>query len=211
MARVYLPQTSGAPEELLMMTFVTDRSLLELKGVIECLVGRLNPQTALATADESFALCDPARSCRLEVDGQTLGFLGELSAGGRKQFDLRGPTTIAELRVDVLHQLAVLIPQCRELSQFPSIRRDLNLVMDEAVRWRELAATVRAAAGPQLVELEFNEVFRDPTKDGPDKKRLLFSFQLQSPDRTLTREEADAVAEKIVERCQAEHRAQLLA
>ena len=104
-----------------------------------------------------------------------------MNANGLKQFGLRSPTTVLELDLGVLADVADLVPQQRALSDFPAIARDLNLIVDESVQWADLASTIRAAVGPLLETLQFQEVYRDKKKDGADKKRLLFSITLRSP------------------------------
>ena len=82
------------------------------------------------------------------LDGQLLGYVGQLSAAGQKQSDLRGPATVAELKLAPLVERADLVPQYVPLPAFPAVSRDLNLVVDEAVRWAQMAATVRRNGGP---------------------------------------------------------------
>jgi phenylalanyl-tRNA synthetase beta chain len=115
------------------------------------------------------------------------------------------------VNIGLLIKLAKLIPQQRELSEYPPMSRDLNMIVDEAIRWSDLAATVRASAGPLLEGLRYQETYRDPAKDGANKKRLLFSLTLRSPERTLTGEEADAARDAVVAACKAKHQAVLLA
>ena len=103
------------------------------------------------------------------------------------------------------------MPQYRVQSSFPAIRRDMNMVVAEDVKWSALADTVSAACGELLDEMEYRETFRDAEKDGPEKKRLMFSFHLRAPDRTLTKEEAEAVSAEVVARCASEHGAALVA
>ena len=98
----------------------------------------------------------------------------------------------------------------RPQSPYPTITRDLNLIVAESVRWADLAATVRTAAGSRLERLEYLDTYRDPQKDGPDTKRLHFSFTLRAADRTLTGPEADAIRDAIVAACQQQHSAKLL-
>ncbi len=74
----------------------------------------------------------------------------------------------------------------------------------------DIAAAVRASSGELLVGIEYCETYRDPKKDGPDKRRLLFSITLRSAERTLTREEAEAAREKIVAACEKQYGAVLL-
>ena len=112
--------------------------------------------------------------------------------------------------MDRLAEIAELVPQYREQSSFPAIRRDLNLIVGEDVKWSALADTVSSACGDLLDAMEYRETFRDAKRDGPDKKRLMFSFLLRAPDRTLTREEADEISETVVDRCAQQHGAALV-
>jgi phenylalanyl-tRNA synthetase beta chain len=73
-----------------------------------------------------------------------------------------------------------------------------------------MAITVRREAGEQLERLSYLDTYRDAQKDGAGKKRLLFSIALRASDRTLTSEEADATAARVVEACGQAHGAVLL-
>ncbi len=104
-------------------------------------------------------------------------------ARGLKQFGLRGSDDGAGTGSGRARGCgANLIPQQQPLSEYPAIARDLNLIVDEHVSWASLEATIRQAAGALLESLEFQEVYRDPKKDGAGKKRLLFSLTLRSPN-----------------------------
>jgi phenylalanyl-tRNA synthetase beta chain len=156
-------------------------------------------------------LLDSAAACELKLGGQRLGFLGDLSAAGTKTFGLRGPAAILEIDISVLAARANLIPKYQPQSLYPTIARDLNLIMPESVRWSDLAATVQSAAGATLERLEYLDTYRDPKKDGPNTKRLHFSFTLRAADRTLTGTGADAIRDGIVAACEKHHGAKLLA
>lgn len=212
-ARVYLPSGEALPVEPRVVGLTSGGDYHALKGVIESLLEVLNPRATLEVAQlsRSHTLLDSGKSSELRLGGKLLGFLGEVSAAGLKQFGLRSKTTVAELDLAVLATSAALIPQYEPLSQLPAISRDLNLVVDEAVRWAALAETVQRAGGEFLEEVRYQETYRDPSKDGPGKKRLLFSLSLRSSDRTLTSEEADQLRDQIVAACQAAHGAMLLA
>lgn len=88
--------------------------------------------------------------------------------------------------------------------------RDLNLVVAESVRWNELEAIVRKSGGECVEAVEYRETYRDPQKDGAQKKRLFFSIVLRSADRTLTHEEADSVRGSVVTACHQQLGATLL-
>ena len=77
---------------------------------------------------------------------------------------------MAEVNTAVLEEIADLIPKAKELSPYPAVSRDLNLVVDEKVRWADLAATVRTAAGQELENIEYRDTYRDPKRLGAERR-----------------------------------------
>ena len=100
------------------------------------------------------------------------------------------------------------MPQCVPQSAYPAVTRDLNLVVDEAIRWADLAATVREHGGPCFESLEYRDTYRDPERLG-DKKSLLLTIALRSTEGTLTSQQADEVRDRIVAACRRTHGAEL--
>lgn len=209
-ARVYLPASSNLPQEQWTLSIVSGGDYYRVKGVVETLLATLRPGTALEASDTAQPILDPVKSSELRVQGQCLGYLGELSANGLQQAGLRSPASVAELRMSLLVELANLIPKYSEQSPYPAIDRDLNLIVDESVRWASLAETVQRSVGECLESLRYQEIYRDPKKDGAGKKRLLFSITLRSRQRTLTNEEADQIRQQVVAACHQAHGAALL-
>ena len=212
-ARIYLPQGEGLPSEQWTLTAVSGEGFLHLKGVVETLLTAINPKLKLEVQDHQPA--NAGRSPMIEVSelqlaGKRLGFLGEVSPAGLKQFGLRKETAILEIDLGSLVPQAVLIPKFAPVSAFPTISRDLNLVVDEPLRWSELESVVRASAGEFLDAAEYLDTYRDTAKDGPGKKRLLFSLTLRAESRTLTSEEADQTRDSVVAACAAKFGAKLL-
>ncbi len=212
-AKVYLPRAGQLPEEPWMLALTSGRGFQEVKGILQSLLQMLNASAVLETADCDLPLLAPDGRCYLICQGQRLGYLGVLNQElqNSKLFSLRAPTTVAEMRMDVLEKLANLIPQFQAQSAYPPVTRDLNLILDESVRWSDLSNTVRQAAGELLEQLDFREIYRDPDKDGAGKKRMIFSFRLRSDTGTLTGDQADAVSSAVVAACEKQHQAQLLA
>jgi phenylalanyl-tRNA synthetase beta chain len=210
-ARVYLPGKAPLPTEQPTLAMVSGQDYLFVKGVVEQLLETLSPRARLEILPLKHPLFDDQKACELRVAGRLLGFLGEISPAGQKQFGLRQPVTCAELSLTPLNEMAVLIPQHVPLSPYPSMARDLNLIVDEDVRWADLVSTVHSTAGDVLESVTYQETYRDPQRDGAGKKRLLFSFSLRSHKQTLTGEQADAIRDQIVSACADQHGAKLLA
>jgi phenylalanyl-tRNA synthetase beta chain len=214
-AKIYLPRP-GLPEEWWMLGLNSGRPYEAIKGVVEAVIAAICPHLDrhvenLSYEDADLPFLDPHAACRLLLDGQLLGYVGRLSAAGQKQSDLRGPAVVAELRLAPLVEQAELVPHYIPLPSFPAVSRDLNLVVDEAVRWAQIAATVRRHGGPDLESLEYRDTWRDADRLGAGKKSFLFSIGLRSPQGTLTSQQADTVRDGIVAACRQEHAAELRA
>jgi phenylalanyl-tRNA synthetase beta chain len=207
-ARVYLPRGDELPQEELMLGIASGRDYLAVKGAIETILAELKIAVPLEAGDTDMAVLDATAACRLLFHGETLGYVGRLRGDALGQFDLRGDATVAEIRVAPLVEMAELVPRCMPQSPYPAVSRDLNLVVDEAVRWADLAATVRQHGGPCFESLEYRDTYRDPERLG-DKKSLLLSIALRWPEGTLTSQQADEVRDRIVAACRARHGAEL--
>jgi len=197
-ADVYLPRQNELPDERRMLALTTGGSFSELKGAVETLVAAVAPESRLETCAYEEPLFTPGRGCELKLGDKRLGYLGEVSQAGLDKFELRGTSTVAELDLSVLVDAAVLIRRARPLSPYPSVGRDLNLVVYEKVRWADIERIVRDGGGELLESIAFQETYRDAQRLGAGKKSLLFSIQLRSAEGTLTNEQADAVRDKIV-------------
>jgi phenylalanyl-tRNA synthetase beta chain len=210
-ANLYLPRAKQLPQETLVLGISSGDDFLAVKGVVESIISRLNPTAALEIVDFKHDLFKPRRGAELRLNGERLGFLGELNPRALKQFELRSPATVAEIQISLLEKTASLVPQAVELSAFPAVSRDLNLVVDEAIRWHDLANTVRHAAGSELEAVEYRDTYRNPERLGASKKSQLFSIILRRKTGTLTSAEADKIRDEIVAACKKKHGAQLRA
>ncbi len=212
-AHVYLAQTEKLPNEQLSLGLASGGDYLALKGAIESLLAVLNPAAVVEVRPTRHELLDNARSAELRVRTDSsgelvLGYLGEVSAAGLARFELRSPASVAELNVLALQKIANLVPQSAEMPTFPAITRDLNLVVDEAVRWADVEQTVRGAAGQFVEAIAFQDVYRDEQRLGPGKKSLLLTLTLRSREGTLTGDHADRIRADVVTACGKAHGAQ---
>jgi phenylalanyl-tRNA synthetase beta chain len=209
-ARVYLATAGDLPHEQPTLAAVSGRGFLHVKGVVEALLSALHIAQPLGLTDFQHELLEAGQACELKLAGKRLGFLGEVSVAGQKVLGLRGPATILEIDLSKLTAGAVLSPKYAEQSPFPTISRDINLIVAEEVRWADIAATARSAAGAELERLEYCDTYRDPQKDGSNTKRLLFSLTFRAKDRTLTGPEVDAFRDAVVASCTERFQARLL-
>ena len=69
---------------------------------------------------------------------------------------------MVELRLDALTAAAQLVPRYAPIPAFPAIERDVNLVVDERVRWADMSRQIRTHGGPLLEQVDYRDTYRDP-------------------------------------------------
>jgi phenylalanyl-tRNA synthetase beta chain len=208
-AKVYLSQDDRLPVEEPMLAITSGRGFAVVKGAIEAILDVLRATSPLEADESDIGLFDPGQSCRLRLGGEVIGYIGQLHSEGLKRFDLRAAATVAEVKLAPLVKAANLIPRFAPLPPYPAVNRDLNLVVDESVRWADVAATVRASCGIYLEGLEYRDTYRDSQRLGAGKKSLLMTVSLRWEKGTMTSAQADQIRDQIVAACRAKHGAKL--
>ena len=134
------------------------------------------------------------RGC-VRIGERVIGEIGLVNAAIRKQFGLERPVACAEIELapeGVAELLAVWPPDshARALPAYPSIDRDLSVVLGEETPWSAIESAI-ASAGPDMLEaLEFITVYRGK-QVGAGRKSLPFRMRFRAEDRTLRHEEVD--------------------
>jgi phenylalanyl-tRNA synthetase beta chain len=185
-ARVYLPRPGELPEERVTVAGIMEGGFAAAKGVVEGLLGALHVPAGWERA--SHELFHPGKAARTEA-----GLVGELHPTV-----LEGVWGAFELDLAALAGAAEMPVQFRDVITYPSVKQDLAFVVDEDVAAGDLVAAAREAAGPELRSMQVFDVYRgDQIAAG--KKSLAFSVEFQSPERTLSDEDAAALRGRIVE------------
>ena len=133
----------------------------------------------------------------LTSDGAYIGTFGELhpSVAGNYTFD--APVYIGELDFETLFEKSNITKSYSPLPKFPATTRDFSFVCDESLEVGEIEAAMRKSNVKLIESIKLFDVFRGE-KLGAGKKSVSFSVSLRAPDRTLTVEEADKFAKKIL-------------
>lgn len=138
----------------------------------------------------------PGQAARLRRGDRIGGVVGALHPRILAALDVIGPVYLFEL--DLAEIRRKTLPSFKGLSRFPEVRRDMALVLDEAVPAEAVMAVAREAAGQWLKNLKLFDVYRGQGIE-PNKKSVAFAIVLQHPERTLTDAEVAAVIDGIVE------------
>ncbi len=139
----------------------------------------------------------PGRTARILRDGAPIGWLGELHPEQAKALGLTQIPLLFELEISSAFSSKML--KYRKISKFPSVRRDLAVVVDEAVPLAVLQENVTVSASGLLSELRVFDVYRGPGVE-TGRKSIALGLILQDSSRTLTDVDADAVVTAVVAR-----------
>lgn len=160
----------------------------DLKGEVESLLALGGRAGGLRFVPASEPWLHPGRAAEVLCDGHRIGWVGHLHPALLKALDLDGEVVGFELDLDPLQERP--LPKARPLSRFPSVRRDLALVVPEATPWEALETSLRAALGEQLREVLVFDRYVGPGLEAGTKS-IAMGLILQDVSRTLTDHDAD--------------------
>ncbi|MFK7958380.1 MAG: phenylalanine--tRNA ligase subunit beta [Lysobacterales bacterium] len=207
--RCFLPEDGGSIRELDRIGVVaaglrqpeqwlgTEDKLdfFDVKGWLQGLLALSAGEARFEFLPGEFSWLHPGQQAQVCRDGQAVGWIGAMHPNWVKKAGCRG--VVVAFEVDLAAIVGGRVPKALPVSRYPSIRRDLNVVVDNGVRWCEIQQIVEETVGNLLTSLV---VFDEYTGQGIDASQRSLSFGLVMQDQasTLTDETVDEVMKKVV-------------
>jgi phenylalanyl-tRNA synthetase beta chain len=185
-----LPEQWGLPRD---MRAPVD--FFDVKGDLEALLAGTGIREPFRYERETLSCLHPGRTARLFRGERAVGWLGELHPSLVRELEFTYPPVLFEL--DFEGALSVELPDYREVSRFPQVRRDLSVVVDEQVALSALAERVTLASSSLLRDLRFFDVYRGPGVEA-GRKSVALGLIFQDISRTLTDEDVERLIAAIV-------------
>jgi phenylalanyl-tRNA synthetase beta chain len=197
-AHVYLPTQEKLPEEPWRLGGVVRGGFYRANGAEEQVFAALKVEPRFERAPHPF-MPSPASA---SVDGGWVAQLDpRLLEGEWSAFELDLADLFARVPERVLYD---------DVVTYPPVRQDLAFSVPEEVPAGDLVAAAREAAGPELHEMNAFDVYRGE-QVGPGRKSIAFAVTFQSPERTLSDEDAARLRSAVVEALAARFGAELRA
>lgn len=174
----------------------------DVKADVEALLALTGDLDGFRFTSERHPALHPGQSARIWRGDRAVGWLGALHPEHATRMDLTYPVFVFEIETDAA--LAADLPEYREISKYPAIRRDIAAIVDEGLAADGLIATVRASAGELLKSVLVLSVYQGRQIE-KGKKSIALGLQLQDTSRTLTDQEADAIVARVVEQLATRH------
>lgn len=180
------------------------------KGVLESMlrdlgIGRWNVRAA------SRPWLQEGRTAEVIVEGDVVGWIGEVAAGVLEAFEATGPVVLLEISVPALVKAASHVTRSyREIPRYPAVTLDLALVVPEDVTADRIMSSMRSAGGALLESVKLFDVYRDAPGTPAGERRvaegtksLAFSLAYRAADRTLSDADVRPVHDKLVRKVRA--------
>ena len=170
--------------------------LFDLRGALDAVV----PNLSFRPGNVS----DLALAVDVYSAEQKVGFAGQLLSSKSSG---PGPVLVAELHADLLFEGAKSTKKFYELERFPSITRDIAMIVPEEISHTKILSVIEKPREPLLESVALFDLFTEQV--GAAKKSLAYRLTYRDRSRTLTSEEVNAAHAKIRERLRSDLGAEL--
>ncbi|MCD7776487.1 MAG: phenylalanine--tRNA ligase subunit beta [Firmicutes bacterium] len=175
-----------------------------LKGICERVLGFAGIRSYTTVSNRKGGTYHPGRCGELvgvnaigDENGIHYGTLGQIHPDVAKAYGLSGEIYAAELDLEAIYENRSMKHEFVHLPKYPSTSRDFSFVCDEELEAGRIESVCVRVGGKLLVDAYVFDVYRGEGL-GEGKKSVSVRIVLRAPDRTLTDEEADKTAAKIL-------------
>ena len=174
-----------------------------LKGVIEEFLYKVGMKKLPSyNADAGKTFLHPGRQALIIYEDTVVGYFGEVHPLVQEAYGIAERTYVANIDLSVICKKANFTVKYEGIAKFPSVVRDISLVMDKSLTAGEIEKIIRSESGAILESLELFDIY-EGERIGADKKSMAYSITFRNKEKTLEESEISAVMEKILKGLQA--------
>ena len=178
----------------------------DVKSDVEALFGLTGEKARFSFSTFTHPALHPAQTAAIHDGGERVGLLGALHPRVRRKLGLPAPVFVFEIALASLS--SARIPGYAPVSRFPSVRRDIAVVVDHEVEAGPLLEGIRRTAPATLNDSAVFDLYRgEGIASG--RKSVAIGLTFRSDSRTLDDTEVDGFVEAIVAGLEAEFGAEL--
>ena len=165
-----------------------------IKGVVEEVLDYLGyaNRYSFVLPKEEIKEFHPGQVAEINVNGEVVGIIGRIHPEISKE-----PVYVFEINLEKLLAKKVSKMKFKEISIYPTIKKDIAIMIDNNVTADEISRVIKKAGGNLLVKYEMFDVYTSGALG--NKKSVAYSLIFGSNTKTLTDEEVNPVLEKIIE------------
>ncbi|MFS0775737.1 phenylalanine--tRNA ligase subunit beta [Neobacillus sp. 3P2-tot-E-2] len=168
-----------------------------LKGILEGLFAKLGLSESVTYVQAKVDNMHPGRTAEIHLNSERIGFIGQVHPTMQKELDLKD-TYVFELSLKAVLDEATAALRYEAIPRFPSITRDIALVVDKETVSGLLKDVIQQAGGKLLKEVSVFDLYEGERME-EGKKSIAYSLKYMDPERTLTDEEVTKVHNQVLE------------
>jgi phenylalanyl-tRNA synthetase beta chain len=199
---------TGASEPVAWDVAARVSDVQDLRGVLDRYFDRIGVRDVAYTAADEAKWGFGAPALAVHVGQSEIGRIGPIDADLMKRHDMTGAPVVAVIDIERLAAHAFGQAQYKAPSKFPTVVRDISLMVDAGVSNADLTRTIRGAAGAMLVDLRLFDLYQGKGIE-PGKKSVAYSLSFVSHERTLEEGEIEKIVGKVVRKLEADNGAKL--
>lgn len=170
-------------------------NFFHLKQAIECVLEKLGLSSFAFEETKSSAF---EMAFCVKQNGKQICFGGEVATSVNKMFDIKGDVFFASFDfASLLNESAKNKVSFKPLPKFPSVKRDLALVVEKSVAFSSIEAIAKKDSKNLLTEISLFDVY-EGEKIEQGKKSCAVSLVFQNPEKTLTDEEVEKIMSRLI-------------
>lgn len=201
LGKVYIPNDDESilPEERNVLTIgmYGKCDYLDLKGAVENVLENLGIIDASFVRESSNPTFHPGRTALVNIKDEKIGILGEIHPDVRENYEINERCFIAEINLDILYNYSNLNKKYKPLPKFPSVTRDIALLVDDNILVQQIEDIIRKQGGSIVETIKLFDVYKG--KQVPEgKKSIAYSIVYRNKHKTLTDLEVDKIHNKIL-------------
>ncbi|MES9940101.1 MAG: phenylalanine--tRNA ligase subunit beta [Candidatus Thiodiazotropha sp. 6PLUC2] len=178
----------------------------DIKADVEAILSLTGHDQGISFTAANHSALHPGQCAEIRLHNEIVGMLGMLHPELEQQMNLNGTTFVFELTLEKLAEGA--LPAFEALSKYPSIRRDIAIVVDESVDFETIRNLIRDESSKIITDILLFDVYTGENVDS-GRKSLALGLILQEKSHTLTDKEVDEVVEAVLQRLARETGAKL--
>lgn len=172
-----------------------------LKGVVETLFEKLGIKGYEYIREKNDLSFHPGRTATITLGNHVLGIIGEVHPDVLDNFGMKERVYVAELNFELIVLYSNLDRKYTPLPKYPSVTRDIALVVDEEIMVKEIEKIIVENSKKLVEAIKLFDVYKGGQIE-KGKKSIAYSIIYRSHEKTLTDEDVSKVHDKIVEKLQ---------
>lgn len=184
-------------KKVLCLGFYGETDFYEIKETVERTLNKMGIKDIEFIREENNPSYHPGRTAKLMVDGEPLGIVGELHPETLKNYSMKVKAYSGELDFERIVELTRLDIKYNPLPKYPSMVRDIAVVVKEEVMAGEIEKTIKEHGGDLLESIKLFDIYRgNQIEEG--NKSIAYSITYRSHEKTLTDEEINHIQNKVI-------------